>query len=427
MSAAPPRPRRRRVTVVACSLAGNGAGRVQVLAELASHHGDVEIASPVFIRRAASLWPPLAENKIARRTFDAVAMQDFIPAAMRFVQDIECDAVVVSKARFASMLIGMLIKHRLGCPAVLDNDDWELAFFPGARPLAVADIDREPEGSSADMPFDSRWTAIAESLVGSFEDRAVASCTLQRRFGGVMIRHARSQRSFRFDPAKRKLARRKFGIGADEVVVLFLGTPRPHKGLIEVAEAIGHIGDPRLRLVVVGTVSNAQFAEKLSAFPHVSLHPNQPWSELPRVVQLADGVCLFQDPTSPVSTYQIPAKLSDALAIGIEVAATPTPALADIPDGIITRLQDTTALDHWLRSLLVQGTSDEDRARRRAWFIQELSYGVNAARLDLLLREAEARRAGWPVSWTELFAALNRRYKTCLPEAPPPWAEHVAA
>ncbi|MDV7402935.1 hypothetical protein RZS08_66540, partial [Arthrospira platensis SPKY1] len=59
---------------------------------------------------------------------------------------------------------------------------------------------------------------------------------------------------------------------------------------------------------------------------------NQPFDQIPDVVAAGDICVLLQDQKSPISQFQIPAKLSDALAMGLTVLLSEGAAVADIID-----------------------------------------------------------------------------------------------
>ena len=68
---------------------------------------------------------------------------------------------------------------------------------------------------------------------------------------------------------------------------------------------------------------------------------NQPFKDIPDIVSIGDLCILLQDPNSPAALYQTPAKLSDALGMGLKVLAESTPGLADLAElgafNIVTR------------------------------------------------------------------------------------------
>ena len=419
---------RQTVTVAGWDLGHNPVGRAYLLAEMAARRHEVELVGPIFGRFGRSVWGPLADARLPVRSFAGGDMAAFLEQAQRFAASVHCSIFYASKARLPSLLLGLLVKHRTGCRLVLDIDDHELAFYPdSAGPRALSEIETAPDDSLPDHldPFGEAWTSATETLIQGVDGLTVANPELQRRHGGVVVRHARDERRFRPDPAVRARVREEFGVAEHERVILFLGTPRLHKGLARIAEAMDRLGDERLRLIIIGTPGSRDFMGLFKAFPRarVSQFPDEPWERLPELVQIADGVCLMQDEGSAIARAQTPAKLTDALAVGAPVAVTPLPSLTDIPSPtVLTQIGSDEDLDAWLTAVADgEGPRGEGAAARRTWFDQELSYGVNAARIGGVFEDALARPSGWNPEWTRLFRLLNARYGSELPEDPPAW------
>ena len=68
----------------------------------------------------------------------------------------------------------------------------------------------------------------------------------------MIVPHARDEQ--RFDPARydRDAVRRELGVGPYDHLLLFGGTPRAHKGVVEVLEALDRLGDDRYKLALFG-------------------------------------------------------------------------------------------------------------------------------------------------------------------------------
>ena len=194
---------------------------------------------------------------------------------------------------------------------------------------------------------------------------------------------------------------------------MFVGTPRPHKGVLEILEAVRSHNRPDYRFVIVGTPPERHFATELAekGGETLVLVPDTPFDRLPALLAAADLVCLLQDPDNEISQYQLPAKVVDALAMGVPILATAVPPLADlIEDELITPVTRTTlapAIAHWLEA------PPEDIARRagrtRKRFLRDFSY---AAIHRTLFREVESAliqpRDLPPAAQTFLNAQHNR-------------------
>ena len=397
------RPSPARVTVVAWDMGRNPVARAHMLAELAAPAAAAELVGPTFAREGYRIWPPLADSTLPTRSFAAEDLRSLVAGAAAIADATQCDLVHVGKPRLASLLIGGLIRSRTGCPMLLDIDDHELAFLSDQTPVDVSDLEAaaitDPEAFAT--PRSSLWTRFCAALVNEADGITVSSGALQDAYGGTILRHARDESLF--DPARqdRTAMRAEFGYGPEDRVVLFLGTPRPHKGLEELVAAMERVADPRLALCVIGTIPDPGLRARLEqARARIALHEDQPWQRLPALAGMADAVALLQDKDAAISAWQTPAKLSDALAMGVPVIATAVPPLAELATPATMRLVATTAaLDDALRAVADRLT---DGRAGRALFHRELSFAANRPRLAAAQTACLAR----PRAATPLFARL---------------------
>lgn len=379
----------RRVAVVTWDTSDNPLGRAHVLASLASRRHKVEVVGSAYARPDEGIWKPLRDSPLPMRSFPGGEMKAFAASAQEMARSVECDVVHVSKARLPGLILGLLIAHRQGCPVILDLDDHELGFCgPGARPLPLPEVEamaapeEDPNFTWPDRRF---WTGVGEALIPSFDHRTVANAALARRFGGRLVRHARDEAVFRPDPALRALMRQRLGIADTDRVILFAGTPRRHKGLTRLVAALRALADPRLLLVVIGTLRDGPLQRQLDkqGYARMRLLPDIPFSELPAMLQGADR--------------------------------------------LLTLIRDEAGLEAWLRRIAEEGDPPEARRARLEWFKAEFSHAANGARLELALASALEAPPRWHPGWTRLFALINRHFGTDLPEAPPAWARPPAA
>jgi hypothetical protein len=113
-----------------------------------------------------------------------------------------------------------------------------------------------------------------------------------------------------------------------------MGTPRNHKGLKEISEAVVALNDPATLFVIVGTFAPENQSLKQELFriggKQILFIEDQPFENTPYILSIADCCVIWQDIKSPISQYQVPAKLSDALASGVSILVNETPAIADL-------------------------------------------------------------------------------------------------
>jgi glycosyltransferase involved in cell wall biosynthesis len=189
-----------------------------------------------------------------------------------------------------------------------------------------------------------------------------------------MFRHAADDD----DPLRRDL-----GL-AGKKVVLFLGSPRPHKGVEDVIAALDALSDPGIAFLVVGS------DERLPSRPYITVTGPQPFSKLPRLLALADVVVLAQR-RNRIGAAQLPAKVFDAMATARAVIAT---RVSDLPEvlegcGVIVEPDNIVELANAIAQLLAnpeERTRLGGRARQR--FIERFSEDVVAPKLESVIDRA---------------------------------------
>jgi len=268
-----------------------------------------------------------------------------------------------------------LIKRRLsGTPVILDVDDDELAqTLPGRQARFVARL-RNPIGYDTTRILD-RWRRSADATF-------CVSDYLRQRYGGVIVPHGVNAGAFDPETVDRPTVRRDLGFHDSQVVFGFIGTPRPAKGIELLADVLKAVDDPSIRLLVVGAVDDDPIVAKLRS-EHgdmLKLLPMQPLPELPKLLAATDVVAIPQLPMLE-SLGQMPAKLTDAMAMGKPIIAS---ALADIPkllDGCGLLIEPGSAEDllNQVRWVLANREAAREmglRARRK--FQQELTLEAMA-------------------------------------------------
>jgi glycosyltransferase involved in cell wall biosynthesis len=276
-----------------------------------------------------------------------------------------------------NIIIGLYYKAIWGARVLMDVDDEELAIVGADTPLDLRDW-IAANGGRADFHglAEQDWTRVAVGLAGLFDGLTVSNEALRARYGGLVVPHARSASAFVRAPAERDRGRAELGIGSDEIVFLFLGTPRRHKGVLQTARALAELGRDDLRFLVIGSFEDQLLETELQAIPGLRLTclPDQPLSRLPALVSLGDATVLLQDCDSEQARQQFPAKLVDALAGGLLAFVSQTPALAPIIEaGAAIAVTPETLTATLARTLSQPETCARQRHAGRAWFERFLS------------------------------------------------------
>ncbi|WP_081629297.1 glycosyltransferase [Methylopila sp. M107] len=369
--------------VVPWEVSHNPLGRAYVLADMARRDFDVSIAGPHFPQYGNDVWPPLRNAEIEISTFPGRPFPHFAVDCLQFACSVSPDVVYITKARLPSLLLGSVVSLLHGSRLVLDIDEHELAFFSNGSPLTIHDalgsgILDAPEATN---PCGEVWTRIAESLVPLISARTVVNQALQKKFGGTLLRHVRDEKVFVPDATLRDKARSDLGLSPTDVAVLFIGTPRRHKGLINLLKAIEKADNSNIVLVIVGTFQSAADAADVKKFKSIrtKLIEDQPWDLLKYYITAADLIPVLQDPTSNIAQSQTPAKISEALALGTPIVATNVGPLQDLIErGAVHAINSNDRLAEFLTTVKPFDASRRDRATdsRRRIFGEQFSYAV---------------------------------------------------
>jgi glycosyltransferase involved in cell wall biosynthesis len=303
----------------------------------------------------------------------------FLGTVAALVRLADGDLLYASKPRPTSYGVGLLARRQRRRPLILDIDDWEAGFFYRSgvwgrlgRFLNLAN----PNG----LP----WTWLMERLTGRAQAVTVASRFLQQRFGGVLVPHVRDTDEWRPERYRPEPGRGRLGVGVERVV-MFLGTPRSHKGIDDLALAMRILARPDVVLAVVGCAPESPTGRRLAALgPMVRLLPEIPFPDVPLYVAAADVVAAPQR-LGPDTVGQVPAKIFDAMALGRPIVSTRVSMIPEILDdsGVLVEPGDPAALARaiaWLLDHPAEAAALGRKARERC--VARYSYA--AARQTLL-------------------------------------------
>ena len=404
--------RRTTVAVLAWDVGHNPYGRAYLIAEALARRYRVVLIGFQFPRYGSDVWVPLRGAAIEPVVIRGCDFPEFQQQLESLANKIDPDVVIACKARLPTVQLGMMLKAVRNRPVIVDVDDHELSFFRNQAPLdSVAGLPDD----ALQVPHDEAWTRRVESLLPFADELLVSNAALQSRFGGVLIPHARDERAF--DPATVSGAaiRRQLDLPEQERLVLFVGTPRPHKGVLELAAAVRACRVLNCRLVVVGKPPDAAFGKALSEAggDRLAMLDDQPFDALPGLLAAADLVCLLQDQNSAVSQYQLPAKVIDALAMGVPVLATATPPLENlIAAGLVQATTQDSAAADIERSLTLPSSERERRAAQaRRWFVQNGSYAAIHHRLAETIDRAVASPKPLSDAARQFLQEQEQRYR----------------
>lgn len=299
-----------RVSILCHTLRGNALGRAWVFQRLLQPSFDVELV--VSARPGDPVWAPLADAGLAPRRWFVRTWPGFKLRAPSIARELVTgDLVIAIKPRLHSFGLALAAQRVRPRPVLLDIDDWELGFFDPRVDAALAPV----SWLSAASNLHTRWYFTRSARADAV---TVSTRWLQQRFGGTILPHARPDAS---EPSVEL---------APQPLVMFVGTPRPHKGLADLVLAFRHVHVPGAQLHLIGAAGDRALVELAAGDRRVRLEPPVPLQAMPQRLARAWVVAIPQRDEAP-SRAQLPAKLMDAMALGKAIVST-----------------DVGELSHWL-------------------------------------------------------------------------------
>jgi glycosyltransferase involved in cell wall biosynthesis len=360
-----------RVSILCHTLAGNALGRAWVFAELLG--GDLDVELVVSARTTDEVWRPLRERGLTARRWFVRTLPGFHWQAQRIARElVSGDLVIAIKPRLHSFGLALAARRERRRPVLLDIDDWELGFFSPWADAALAPISWVSAASNLHTRWYFQQTRRADAI-------SVTSRFLERRFGGTWIPHARSER---LEPTRAPAANPR---------VMFVGTPRPHKGLADLLRAFAGVSTPGAELHIIGAGEHDALS---TSDPRVQFMPSISMDELPARLSEA-WVVVIPQRDEVLSHAQLPAKLMDAMALGKAIVSTD---VGDMPRwlsgecGVLVPPSDPLQLGAAIDALLVDhGRRERLGANARARFLE---LGSIASVRPRMLRLVDALLSG---------------------------------
>jgi len=374
-----------KISLLAPDLSHNCLGRAFILYRLLERDHEIKIVGPTF---GDGIWPPLLNQGLSYETVKMSGNVISHHRLLKILKMIDGDVVYASKPFLASFGLG-LIKKGLTSNLVLDIDDWELGFQKDY--MGRITVPKRIAYCLYSILYPSRkyWDSLLFDILAKECARiTVSSRFLQQRYGGTIIWHARDTDVLNPDKLNGESCRREFGINDYAKVVMFLGTPRPHKGVELLIEAVKRL-DSKVSLAIIG-LDESNYSRSVLELGSLKLGNRfipfgvQQFFSLPRFLSWADIVVIPQR-MSLSSVGQVPAKVFDAMAMSKPIVATRVSDIPEILDGcgVVVEPGSSEALKVAIDYLLDNPQEAEILGRRaRDKCVREYSYEAMRRRLS---------------------------------------------
>ncbi len=384
-----------KISILTPNLSSNSVGRAYLLYKLLENRYEVTIIGPIF---GDGIWEPLEyDNVLSYHGVKSRSSMQFFSQAVHNLDEIGADLIYVHKPLLTSFGIGLLKKVLSRKPLILDIDDWEMGFIRADFTKSRSRYDSALSATKLLLQTRSHLsTWVFERLTFLANEITVSSHYLRKRFGGTIIWHARDTDLFNPRNFNRNVLRKKYDLGGNQKVIIFFGTPRAHKGIEDLIDAVAKIGTKNAVLFLVG-MDTSPYAEYVRTIADEKLSKRcrvfgvQPFYRIPEILAVSDIVVIPQRKNS-ATVGQMPAKVFDAMAMAKPIIAT---HICDLPEvlqgcGWVVDSENTKQLSDTIEYVLTHAAE----AGEMGWKAREKClrmYSFHSARKTLhhLLKKYE--------------------------------------
>ena len=316
-----------KTTLISSTLSSNPFIRVYPFGRILSERFDTKIIGPV---NSNGIYEPLRNEKW---NLQPVKEKKFFPFYLKTFYDlcknVNSDVVHVFKPKVYSFGVGLILKLLKNKKVILDIDDWESQYvldnYFSYNPVDIMKFCLV----DAYMPESYFSKKILEKL-RNYSDRIIVDAlVLQKMFGGTYIPSGADTDLFNPEKYKSKIVRDKFNLEKDDILISFTGTPRKHKGILELIQAVDEARkiNGNIKLMIVGASKDNPFANELRKKEGIIVENYQPHSEIPKYISAADIIAIPLK-NNPSAMKQMPYKIFEMMSMAKPIIAT---GVADIP------------------------------------------------------------------------------------------------
>ena len=302
------------------NLSTNGYTRAYPFAKLMSEDYNVTVVGPV---EEQGIFKPLKnDTSIKYKLYPYKKIFPFyFQNAKNIYKDLNADIIHSFKITFPSFLPALIkkIKNK-NQKLILDIDDWESQYmldnYLSPNPINLAKF------TFADLYVpESYFLKKALEKQSKKADAIITSSkTLQKMFGGTWIPTGPNTDYFNPENFSGNKIREELDLKG-KTVVLFSGTPKKHKGILELMQAINEINNEDIHLLIIGADKNNPITKQLKNSKLITVLEQIDNKELPNYMKASDIFCAPQW-NSKSANAQLPIKIFEPMSMELPVITT---------------------------------------------------------------------------------------------------------
>ena len=418
----------RKVTIVTWDICRNHFSKAYNVAEALARGGAFQVQLIGFRFFEESIFPPYENEEPPFETLylEGRTLPEFEDAYAQALLAITGDVVYCVKPRFPSLGLGLLANFHFGTPLIMEANDFESHVAqPGKtiddRPLTLDLVD--PSDVELRNPHSVLWSRVMDEFAKSLPLITTHNKNLDAHYGhrAFYIRNLKDEQHYNPDRYDREAIRRELGYTPEDRVILFGGLLRKHKGIYELIELARSLGDPRYKVLFVGSrVSPDQERLARDHQSEVKVLPPQGRNHMAQINYASDLVILWLNPAIPASHYQMPYKFTDAIAMQVPVIANDISDLGDLGRAGYLKVVPYGGVE-LLQEAVQEVFAKPEETRRmveyaRKLYLRQFSYQAARSNFEILydcaLREKRALPAA--ASFAEFYSRVHRTQVTTL-------------
>lgn len=295
------------LTILSSNLGGNCLARALVFAQCLKSNFRVRIVGP--LKKGKKIWEvadPGPEIEIVPAKFFRLPLYLF--TAISIIRKVKGEHIIACKPLASSFGIGLIMKYFWGKKLILDIDDDELALLSEGKSFSRKYFHLNPDKYL--------YSLLLHKLIKKADGITTAGVSLQAKFGGLIIPHVREAEFFELREKKEELKNR-LGISKENFVIGYIGTFRRHKGFERIVEALDILQDSSIIFLYTAK------QDHLPPRDYIKRIPEFPFTKLPEILGACD-FAVFPLVESRISDGQLPAKIVDAMFMGVPFIASKT-------------------------------------------------------------------------------------------------------
>ncbi len=285
------------IAIVVWDVTHNPVGRAKVLYDIVKTKHPVMMIGFDFGFSKSEVWEPLKSNDMHLTSIKWEEREIYTSLIKEI--GIVFDTVWICKPRLPSYVLADMISDEES-KFILDIDDNEKAMSQSAAALP--------------KPYGAIGNNLAENFTNRIKVKSVASISIKEKWGGELVRHARSNKIGNISSIKTRKKSSKTKIG-------FFGTVRPHKNIHKAAKAINELKN-KFNISIEFHVGGHFFPEtlrsdieKYGAVTYGTIPSDQLHKIIDNMDILITGFPLDEE-KNEITKYQISSKIADALSMG---------------------------------------------------------------------------------------------------------------